>query len=142
MSFIQTIKEKLGLGGKAPIDDAKKQRIEEITKRSVENWKPEYNAAYQEIVQEWEDEGRQIIHKEVDKEAKKRTSVEELKMNISEEAKTELMDDIRKELPENEMARKAGEKAAEKAIEKTVDKSVDKLVDQFSKEKEEESTTA
>jgi hypothetical protein len=137
MSFFQKIKETLGFG-KSPIDEQKKQRIQAIAERSVQEWKPQYDAAYQEVVKEWSTEGKTITHKAVDKEAKIRAALETLKLNISEEAKTELMDDIRKELPEDERARKMGEKGAEKGIEKTVDKSVDKLVDKISKEKEEE----
>ncbi|MHA2501115.1 MAG: hypothetical protein ACXAEL_16220 [Candidatus Hodarchaeales archaeon] len=141
MSFIQKIRTRLGIGGKSPIDDQRKKRIEAIAERSVENWKPEYDNAYQEIVKEWSTEGKEITHKAVDKEAKKRAAVEDLKLNVSEEAKAELMPEIRQELPEDERARQIGEKGAEKGIEKTVDKSVDKLVDKISKEKEEEGTT-
>ncbi|MHA2274106.1 MAG: hypothetical protein ACXACI_19895 [Candidatus Hodarchaeales archaeon] len=138
MSFIQKIRTRLGIGGKSPIDDQRKKRIEAIAERSVQNWKPEYDNAYQEVVKEWSTEGKEITHKAVDKEAKKRAAVEDLKLNVSEEAKAELMPEIRQELPEEERARKIGEKGAEKGIEKTVDKTVDKLVDKISKEKEEE----
>ncbi|MFQ5978617.1 MAG: hypothetical protein ACE5OZ_10865, partial [Candidatus Heimdallarchaeota archaeon] len=141
MSFFKKVKAMLPFG-KSPIDEQKKQRIQAIAERSVENWKPEYDAAYQDVVKEWSTEGKEITHKAVDKEAKKRAAVEDLKLNVSEEAKAELMDDIRKELPEDETARKAGEKGAEKGIEKTVDKTVDKLVDKISKEKEEETLAA
>lgn len=138
MSFIEKIRTKLGIGGKSPIDDQRKQRIEAIAERSVENWKPEYDTEYQGVVKEWSTEGKEITHKSVDKEAKKRAAIEDLKLNVSEEAKTELMPEIRQELPEDERARQIGEKGAEKGIEKTVDKAVDKLVDKISKEKEEE----
>ncbi|MFW9913971.1 MAG: hypothetical protein ACFFGZ_00045 [Candidatus Thorarchaeota archaeon] len=138
MSFIQKIKTRLGLGGKSPIDDQRKKRIEAIAERSVQNWKPEYDNAYQEVVKEWSTEAKEITHKAVDKEAKKRAAVDDLKLNVSEEAKAELMPEIREELPEDERARQIGEKGAEKGIEKTVDKTVDRLVDKISKEKEEE----
>ncbi len=137
MGFFQKIKDMLGLGGKAPIDDEKQQKIVGITKDSVENWKPEYEAAYDGIIKEWTEQNLDFTHPKVDKEAKKRANADTLKENIKGEVSNELMDDISKDFPEDPRAKMMAEKAAEKAIEKIVDKTVDEAIDKIASSKAE-----
>jgi hypothetical protein len=118
-----------------------KQKIERSVLMQIDSYAAHYRTEFRNITQEWSDEGRNIVFKEVDLESHNRAGVETLKDKISDIVWTEVEDDVEgnvKRQTDNEIAMKAAKKASEKAVEVSVDKLVDEGLEKISKESEED----
>ncbi|MFW9778716.1 MAG: hypothetical protein ACFFE8_07655 [Candidatus Heimdallarchaeota archaeon] len=118
-----------------------KQKIERSVLMQIDGYSGHYREEFHNVVQEWSDEGREIVFKHVDLEAHKRAGVETLKDKISEIVWNDIEDDVEenvKQKTDNEIAMKAAKKAGEKIVEVTVSKLVDEGLEKISKESEEE----
>ncbi len=124
-------------GSSSPIDAEMTETIQKLVMDNLVGFKEKYIDAFSNITKTKVEEDEPVVFSEVDKEAKIEAGLETIMEEIGNLVKTEVMPIIEKELPEQELARKAGVKAAEKGIDKIVEKSINEIVAKLSSEQQE-----